>query len=46
VQRTTLYERQTQDRVDSSFAAPELLPVVNRPFVRKRSRMDMLEPAE
>lgn len=46
VQRTTLYERQTQDRVNSSFAAPELLPVVNRPFVRKRSRMDMLEPAE
>ena len=32
VQRTTLYGRQAPDRVTSSFGAPELAPLRNRPY--------------
>ena len=38
VQRTTLYERQKQERQAASFNAAELRPVVNRPYAGKRSR--------
>jgi FO synthase len=46
VQRTTLYKRQSQERVDASFGAPELLPIVNRPYARKRINADALEATQ
>lgn len=48
VQRTTLYERQKQERQAASFNAAELRPVVNRPYTGKRPRarsVPSLEPA-
>jgi FO synthase len=46
VQRTTLYKKQAPNRVNASFGAAELLPIVNRPFVRKRSKTHGLEAAQ
>jgi len=44
-QRTTLYKRQAPDRAKASFGAPDLLPVVNRPYARRRPATDAREAA-
>lgn len=45
-QRTTLYNEQSQERVKASFGAPELQPIINRPYVRKRIKTDAVMEAQ